>query len=52
MKDNTLDVLGLSNPFESTPSRFPYCCSKAIGKHIMMVSYPCYYCFPMVSCYY
>jgi hypothetical protein len=35
-KINTLDMLGLPNTFASTPSRIPYCCSKAIGKHIVM----------------
>jgi hypothetical protein len=35
-KINTLDVLGLPNTFASMPSRIPYCCSKAIGKHIVM----------------
>jgi len=35
-------VLGLPNTFASTPSRIPYCCSKATGKHILL-SICCYH---------
>jgi hypothetical protein len=36
-------VLGLPNTFASTPSRIPYCCSKATGKHILVSICCCYH---------